>query len=173
MHSPRPSLSAGFSLVELVITVSLAVILLTGAASSFSNSIARKQLVQAAQALQSELQLVQREAAKRNTSLLISFATGASWCSGIDVTTCDCTVASDCAVRELSAASVGGDVTMSAANFSGASSVTIERVRGFASSSGNLDLQATSGANLRVELLASGQTRLCSPSNNLIGFPSC
>ncbi len=169
----RRSSAAGYSLLELLITVSVLGILVAGAGNGLGDTMARKQLAKAAQAVEQELQLARRESAKRDTNLVVSFATGASWCLGTDVAACDCTTAADCGVGEVSATAFSDAVSMSAASFSGVPSVTMDRIRRTVSSSGTVDLQTTSGRDLRVEVLATGRTRLCSPSDNMTGYPSC
>jgi type IV fimbrial biogenesis protein FimT len=133
----------------------------------------RKQLVGAAQAIEQEIQLARRETKKRDADLVVSFTTGTSWCLGVDAVSCDCNTASDCGVRELTAEDFSDRVLLNAADFSGAASVTLLRIRGVASASGDVDLQTTSGLELRVRMLATGRTHLCSPSDNVIGYPSC
>jgi len=167
------SSSAGFTLIELLVTVAVVVILATAATSGFGTVVERKHLVAATNAIDQELQLARRETRKRSSNLVVSFATGASWCLGIDTASCDCTTASDCSIKELAGATVAKGTSMSAATFSGASFFTIDRVRGTVSSTGNVDLQTGSGLDLRVELMATGRARLCSPSDNLVGYPSC
>jgi len=163
----------GFTLIELLFAVSLLGILIAGASHSFGETMTRKQLVSAAQAIEQEIQLARRETKKRDADLVVSFTTGTSWCLGVDVATCDCNTASDCGVRELTAADFSDRVTLNAVSFSGIPSVTLQRIRGVASASGEVNLQTTSGLDLSVRLLATGRTRLCSPSDNVIGYPKC
>lgn len=163
----------GFTLIELLFAVSLLGILIAGASHSFGETMTRKQLVSAAQAIEQEIQLARRETKKRDADLVVSFTTGTSWCLGVDTGSCDCNTALDCSVRELTAADFSDRVTLNAANFSGIPSVTLQRIRGVASASGEVKLQTTSGLDLSVRLLATGRTRLCSPSDNVIGYPKC
>jgi type IV fimbrial biogenesis protein FimT len=165
--------SRGFTLIELLFAVSLLGVLITGASHSFGETMTRKQLVSAAQAIEQEIQLARRETEKRNADLVVSFTAGASWCLGVDTASCDCTTSSDCSVRELTAADFSERVSLNTVSFAGATAFTLQRIRGVASASGVVDLQTTSGLDLRVRLLATGRTHLCSPSDTVIGYPSC
>lgn len=163
----------GFTTLELLMTLAVMAILAAATAHGFSGVSARKHLVGAAQAVEQEIQLARRESAKRNTDLTLSFSSGASWCLGVAEAPCDCTVAGECAVRVLESSALGGDAALTGVDFDGASSVGIQRVRGVLTTSGNADLGTASGLGLRVDVLASGRTRLCSPTGNVVGFPSC
>ena len=68
----------GFTLIELLFAVSLLGILIAGASHSFGETMTRKQLVSAAQAIEQEIQLARRETKKRDADLMVSFTTGAS-----------------------------------------------------------------------------------------------
>jgi prepilin-type N-terminal cleavage/methylation domain-containing protein len=163
----------GFTLVELMVTVAVAAIVTAAAASSFSAAAERKALVRAAEAAEAELQLTRLEALKRNTALAVSWYGGEFWCYGIDTGTCDCKTASDCSIKEVAGSSIVRGIFLNSVSFSGASSVLFDHIRGTASSAGQVDFQTPSGLDLRVELTASGLTRICSPSNGVMGYPSC
>ena len=165
--------ASGYTLVELVLTLATSGVLLTSAVGSINTGLERKQLIHAAEAIESDLQLVRQQALTTNTSMVVSWNAGTAWCYGMDTSTCNCVTTSDCGVKEVSGATLAPRVSVTDATFSGASAVTFDRVRGMADSSGNIDLQGSSGLDLRVELLASSRTRICSPSDTIAGYPAC
>jgi len=165
--------SSGYTLVELLISVVVSGVLVTSAVAGINSGLERKQLIHAAHAIESDLRLVRQEALTTNTNMVVSWDAGTAWCYGIDTSTCNCSTTSDCGVKEVSGATLAPRVSVTDATFSGASAVTFDRVRGMADSSGNIDLQGSSGLDLRVELLASSRTRICSPSDTIAGYPAC
>jgi type IV fimbrial biogenesis protein FimT len=163
----------GFTLIELVATVSVAAILATLAAGSFSSAHERRQLITVAETVNAELQLARLKALQRNEGVTVSWAAGADWCYGIDPGPCDCTVAGDCAIKTAHDSGLASRITLAGADFSGATTLAFERVRGTASAAGGVDFQNPGGLGLRVEVTTAGRTRICSPSDNTPGYPSC
>jgi len=86
-------LNAGFTAMELIVTVAVLGILLGIAVPSFQDSIDKRRLIDAAEQLYSDLQYARSEAVKQNKEVKVSFNTTAPWCYGLDddtTTTCDC-----------------------------------------------------------------------------------
>ena len=94
----------GFTLLELMITVTILGIIASMAVPSFQSVIERDHLKGAVEGLKSDLMFARVEAIKRGTNLNVTITGGGStWCYGIDDdnTTCDCTTAGSCAIRAV------------------------------------------------------------------------
>ncbi|MEW6352828.1 MAG: GspH/FimT family pseudopilin [Pseudomonadota bacterium] len=111
-------ISAGFTLVEMIVTVAVLAILLAIGIPSFQGTLDKRRLVGAAEQLYADLQYARTEAIKKNRQVTVSFTTGANWCYGLDddtTTVCNCsTQAANCTVD-------GIQKIVSASNFSGVS----------------------------------------------------
>lgn len=92
------STQKGFTLIELMIAVVLLVILVAMAAPSFVDTLDRRRVINATQALTAQVQQARSLAVTRNreVSLVIQRVDGSDWCFGLtDTGACDCTVTSD------------------------------------------------------------------------------
>ena len=76
----------GFTLIELMVTVSVLAILLAVAAPSFSSFVAGQKVKSASNDLTTALILARSEAIKRNADIVIAPVTADSWASGWSVT---------------------------------------------------------------------------------------
>ena len=88
----------GFTLIELMIVLVLLVILVAMAAPSFVDTLDRRWVINATQALTTQIQQARSLAVTRNreVSLVIQRVDGSDWCFGLtDTGACDCTVTSD------------------------------------------------------------------------------
>ena len=100
----------GFTLIELVVTMTVFAILAVIAVPSFVDYVARSRLRSAAESLVNQLALARSEAVRLHRNVLVTFNTGVgTWCSGgrqydpggtvgitvadADATSCDCTTA--------------------------------------------------------------------------------
>lgn len=83
-------LIVGFTLIELMVTVAVAVILSMTAVPSFREFILNQRLKNASYDLVSALTLARSEAITRNASVSL-VASGGAWANGWCVTTTDCT----------------------------------------------------------------------------------
>lgn len=85
----------GFSLVELMVTVSLLATLLVLAVPSYTDSVNKRRISHAAEQIVSFLNLTQTEAIKRSKPMVISYSgtESGTWCIGAKLgeTACDCT----------------------------------------------------------------------------------
>lgn len=87
----------GFTLIELVITISILVILVTIGAPSFVDTLDKRQLINATQAVSSQIQMARSIALVRNQEIQLIFNNTNEWCLGItdNLSTsdpCDCTL---------------------------------------------------------------------------------
>ena len=76
----------GFTLIELMVTVSVLAILLAVAAPSFSEFVAGQKVKTAANDLTTALILARSEAIKRNADIVVAPVTADTWASGWNVT---------------------------------------------------------------------------------------
>ena len=76
----------GFTLVELLVIMTILAVMLGLAVPSFRNFIASQRVKSAAYELSTSMLLARSEAIKRNTSVTIAPATASDWTSGWNVT---------------------------------------------------------------------------------------
>lgn len=167
----------GFTLIEMIVAVTVAVVLLSVAVPSFSSMIARGQLKSAAERLRADLVLARAEASRRNAPISLTFrlADDGSWCYGLNLdNACDCTAASGPDVCALDQDADGNPVrrVVTSSEYRG---VAVDQIP-FRSGSirftpvrptlrpGSARLSA-SGMKARVIASAFGRIRLCSPSD--------
>lgn len=108
--------NAGFSLIEMMIVVAIVGVLVSIAMPSFSKMLERNRLKEATEALKMDLMLARTEAIKQSINLNVSIKTnGSAWCYGIDNdnTSCDCSVAGDCALKTVDGNQFNGIALMS------------------------------------------------------------
>ena len=165
--------NAGFTLVELMVTVAVTGILLAIAVPAFQSTLDKRRLVGAAEQLYADLQYARTEAIKRNVSVFVSFNTGTSWCYGIALAACNCGTSGSCQLTP------GIDRVVDASGFRGVSLgstfgtnyTTFEPRRGTANDGGTLKngtatLSSTTG-EIKVIVGSLGRVRICSDSSNL------
>lgn len=169
--------NAGFTLVELMVTVAVVAILLTIGIPAFQSTLDKRRLVGAAEQLQADLQYARSEAIKRNVRVYVSFTTGTDWCYGIaTIPACNCGIANSCQLQ-----ADGVDKVVSASGFRGVSltetfdgvDTDFEPRRGTADN-GTASLTSSIGqANVVVSQL--GRVKICSPSGsaNIKDYPTC
>lgn len=70
---------SGFTLLELMATISIIAILAAIAIPSFTSTLEKRRIVGAAEQLQSDLRWARAEAIKRNKDVRITFTKGSAW----------------------------------------------------------------------------------------------
>jgi prepilin-type N-terminal cleavage/methylation domain-containing protein len=102
----------GFTLIEMMVTISILAIIVSLAAPSFNEMIKRQRLSGAAEGMYTDLQLARSEAIKRNTTIGLAVTTNGSttWCYAIsDTLPCNCNTAGACKVNNVASRVVSSD----------------------------------------------------------------
>lgn len=164
----------GFTLLELMVTLSVMSILALIAVPSFVGMHDRYHLKGTVDTLYADLQFARSEAVRRNGAVFIGFSTGASWCYGLDSeSACSCATQGDCDLKVVSAADYPA-VTLASTTFSGA--VTSFKPRlGTVSKAGTVVFQSSKGKEARAIVSPLGRVSRCSPagSASITYYPSC
>lgn len=177
---------AGFTLIELMVTLVIAVVLLTIAIPSFSNMMTRQRLRAAAEQVRADLDLARTEAIKRNAAVRISFTRDldGSWCYGLTLNAddgCDCAAASgtDICFLDVDGSSnplrraVSGEQYRGVTMAAGVGDIVFRPVRPVIRNE-SIALTAA-GRTATVITHAMGRIRLCSPAgdNYLSYYDAC
>jgi type IV fimbrial biogenesis protein FimT len=197
MTSPSRS---GFTLIELLITIVVLMILLVMAVPSFVDTLERRRVINATQALSTHIQQARSVAVARNEAVSIVFrqTSTTDWCFGLtDGNDCDCTVANAaapaaCTVGVPDPASSDRVLirTMSTSypavafnvNSGTPLVVTFEPTRGIRiRNDGSVppletfSFTSPHGVNTRLDVSLIGRVSVCSPSGHTLhgGIKSC
>lgn len=184
-----PAHHRGFTLIEMIVTVSVLAILLTVAVPSFKDMVDKRRLVGAAEQFYGDLQAARFEAIKLNKTVAVFFTNSGStnWCYGMADSisaACDCTASvttTQCKVGGMP--KVMGNsgfrgVTLTVSGYTN-SRICVDSRRGkFFSKSdctsddmGNVTFSSSSGS-IRVDTQELGRVRICSTAGTG-GYPSC
>ena len=158
---PKPGLR-GFSLVELMIGISIIAILMALAMPSFQSWIRDIQIRNAAEAITSGLQRARAEAVARNTSVAFALGTDSSW---------TVSVVTPAATIESRSSNEGSKDTTRTVLPAGATTVTFNNLGAIVANNGGsasltqVDLTAVGASrNLRVTIGVGGNAKMCDPS---------
>lgn len=167
----------GFTLIELLITVAIVAILAGLAAPNMGEYIEQERLRGAVINLKQELAYARSEAIKRNVTVYVASATGASWCVGISLTAnCDCTE-TDPEQGDACALPVNGEPVLKRlthADYPGVSlddnvTFSFDSTRGIASPSGSFELSSDRYSGKAVVSIL-GRVKAC---GNVSGMEGC
>ena len=166
-------INQGFTLLELLMVITIVGVLASIAVPSFSDTIERNRLKEAAESLKSDLMFAKTEAIKRSQNIGVTLVkSGADWCYGIndDNTACACgTVATaNCAIK-----SVDG-TQFKNVSLDSAPSTTFTFRRGTATSIG--PILSTDNYQVKLSVSNRGRVRMCNDpgvTNGLPGYYDC
>lgn len=159
----------GFTLMEALMAVVVTSLILGLGLPSYQEILERNRIKEAAESIKSDLQFARTEAIKQNTNIKVSFNKDA-WCYGVndDNTTCDCTTANDCGIKEISGAQFS-NVEMDTAI-----STTFSFLRGTSNSA--RVCVSTGDYQLKVAINNLGRVKICNPpsvSEPIADYASC
>lgn len=109
-----PRIGRGFTLIELMVTVSVLAIVLAVAAPSFSEFVAGQKVKTAANDLTTALILARSEAIKRNADIVVAPVTADTWASGWNVTAAGTTLLQQQALPSVSLTKTPSTITYQA-----------------------------------------------------------
>jgi type IV fimbrial biogenesis protein FimT len=172
----RPS--AGFTLIELMVTIAIAVILVSLAAPSFRSYLVKKKVEGTLAELSSDLQFARSEAVSRNQTVRMTLGTNcyAIHPSTATVTAATCTVTAGTDIRTVRV----DDANSVALAASGVNFIDFDSVRGTATFSpaateafiNVTSVGSSSAFNFRARITEFGRVQVCT-SNSVAGYSSC
>lgn len=175
----------GFTLVELLITLAILVILVTGAIPAMRDMIERQRLYHAAETLAADLRLFRSEALSRNQDhITVTFAEGSDWCYGVAEEACDCHAlideADSCTLprnqtlyRFTRHASAFSGIDLVRASFFQGSELRFDGFRGLGQP-GTVTVANAAGQQLDIKVSLLGRVRICTPEGQPSGrYPAC
>ena len=175
MLGSRRAKTGGFTLIELMVTLSVATILTVVAVPGMQQVLQRRQLEGAASEMYSNLLMARSQAIEKNRNAFVNFnGSGATWSYGLDDSaSCDPTVSGDCTINSTERvynSSAWKNVSLSQ-TFSG-NGTTFEPRRGMASGSGTIQLTSVVG---EIDLTVSpiGYISACSVGGALGSYSAC
>jgi type IV fimbrial biogenesis protein FimT len=161
---------AGFTLIELMVTIAVLAVLLTVAAPSFNSQVANYRTRTGAEGIVNGLQLARSEAIRRNTDVSFTLNSGTGWTVAV------VSPASTIQVRPASEA--GTNLQISSLNDQATLSFTpMGTVFGYSVST-NLTrvtvappASATNADSYQIDVFAGGQIRMCNTAISAANDP--
>ncbi len=174
---------AGFTMIELLVTLSIVAVLLAVAAPSFNTFLARKRVEGAMSELGTDLQYARSEAVARNADVHVTFGSGC-YVIHLEVgATATCTrttkaiIPATAEIRTVQLDS-GSPVAITPSNT--LTYIGFEPLRGLADwdgtdiNIGSVVVDDGSGQrSLRISVGPTGRTNTCSPSGQVKGYTQC
>ncbi len=156
MKKPR-----GVTLIELLVTIIILAILATMAIPSFTNLLERQRLINATEAIYSDMQNARSEAVKRSLQFVVSIQNGC-------LTVSD-QVVSPTVVLTNTCMTAFPTISMSDTGLP----MSFDRVRGIPSpTGGTITLTSSNSLVAKVIISRFGRVRVCSPTK-VGGYPTC
>ncbi len=177
-HSLRQARHAddrGLTLIELMMALAVLAVLCTLALPAMGSRLERQRLAMAAETLAADLTEARFEAARRGQEMVVSAVPGADgqpWCWGVApgvlqrLSDCACAVTRSCGHRSVAGLDHPG-VKMSQGR------QLVLQPDGTAQAVTAAVFESKRGERLRVDMLALGRSRICSPTGALGRYPSC
>ncbi|EHR70193.1 prepilin-type N-terminal cleavage/methylation domain-containing protein [Burkholderiales bacterium JOSHI_001] len=167
MRHLSTSRSRGFTLLELMLAVTLVGVLASMALPSFGSAVSRQRLKTVSQTLAVDMAEARHEAVRSGRPLKLVVREGRDWCWAItDRADADCHQSVSGAFRQARAVDHPG------LNLLQATGATFGTTDGVALQQGGAMMETAIGDRVRVRLSPLGRTSLCSP-NGAPGFVPC
>lgn len=169
---------AGFTLIELMLTIVVMAVLLAIAVPSFTSQFQKQRLKGAGERLVSEIQFARNQAIGSNDDISVNVQSGGGtdWCIGVGIdSSCDCDAGTNCQID-------GQDRIVSADDFSEVAMVAVDTTIQFDTVRGlpdadppDFDFEGEDGNRIGVRVNPVGRVSICSPSGaNKVGeYPDC
>lgn len=170
MTLSRKEQDQGFTLVELLITLSIVIILALVAIPTFRDIYIRYQLSNMALRLQNALQYARSEAIKNNTTVYAVFQPGTNWCYGFNAgASCSCN-STNCGLGYQAGPSAQ-DIQLTLTGMA-SNSIQIDGAHGATNTSSTVTFTQTGQSTaITVKIGALGNITLCSAT--ISGYPAC
>jgi len=172
----------GFTLIELMVVVAIAVILLTLAAPSFTGYMNKKRVEGVAAELATDIQFARTEAVARNAPVRITFGTGCWVVHTVGSTATSCTQAAGATLgtgaTQLKDVQLASNLNASLSPNNTLTYVAFDAVRAMATSDGSgsshsVNVDSTAGSwQLRAAVSSVGRVQVCSPNGSVPGYAS-
>lgn len=168
----------GFTLVELMVVLSIVAIVSLIAIPTYRDFIDNRRLVDAAEFISGRMNFARVEALKQSKAIYVGVTSGGAWNLGVgDQAACDGSNSTNCTISTLvngSAESIGYYYGNPVSGSSVGSSVQVrfDPIRGTASNT-SITVSNSSGESLKVKVSLLGRVIICSDSGGLAGYPGC
>lgn len=182
MSAHQSSRQRGFTLIELMMALVIVVIIVTLAAPSFRETIARNRVEGLAGELNTDLQYARAEAVARNATVGVFVGTDCYTVYSVGTTDASACAALGTGATSLKSVTLdaGSTTSLAFASNNSRAFLLFEPVRGMATDSVGVDHSGTvtvsttvGGWQLRTDVTQFGRVKVCSPSGSFSGYPSC
>lgn len=172
MHS-----HSGLTLLELLMTISILLLLVTLGAPAITSIQKNLQLRGAAETSYFALQQARSAAITQNTDVTVAFKAGKTWCAALsDNGECDCSIAQQCKLNGVEHKVSFVDyhfVELSKVNFGQDNQTVFDANRGLAIGHAGSLIFSDGGRQLKLILSNMGRVRICAIDAPLGGYSKC
>jgi len=157
----------GLTLLEVVIALAILAVIASLALPSLAGLAERARLRSAAETLAADLAEARYESARQRRVLRVDLSPGAGWCWVVATDAgCRCDAVEACRLKVVSFNDHAGIEMLEghSARFD---------PRGIPDGAGGALFQSAHGERLRVDLMAVGRARVCTPAGQVRGYPAC